>query len=148
MGGYLNIFIMRSLMGTKQTNNASFLLVVVQKKRSMHAEKKYARRKEVSSCFLSCNTLYHSFFLFFLILLFIYFSVAFNRARNVFVYHLCVYQKLTTNLKHSTLDKNVSRVNILATEPYFSLTDFWLKSYFFLDFHGVFGETVRAVHLI
>ena len=23
-----------------------------------------------------------------------------------------------------------------------------LKSYFFLDFHGVFGETVRAVHLI
>ena len=42
----------------------------------------------------------------------------------------------------------VARVNILATEPYFSLTDFWLKSYFFLDFRGVFGETVCAVHLI
>ena len=41
-----------------------------------------------------------------------------------------------------------TRVNILATEPYFSLKDVWLKSYFFLDFRGVFGETVRDVHLI
>ena len=30
----------------------------------------------------------------------------------------------------------------------FFLTEFWLKSYFFLDFCGVFGETARAVHLM
>ena len=56
------------------------------------------------------------------------------------------YKEYVVNVPSGYCPK--SRVNILATEPYFSLTDFWLKSYFFLNFRGVFVETVRAVHHI
>ena len=42
----------------------------------------------------------------------------------------------------------MTRVNILTKKPYFFLAEFWQKSYFFMDFCGVFGETDHAVHLI